>query len=110
MSKISWPYQHGWGGLGFTNPREQAESEYAVSVKMTVPLVTQIVLQAHEPPDDTVVRTLHQSLHKEKDEALQERCENVRNSLPSKTRRAADLAMEKGASSWLTVISLKDLD
>ena len=67
--------------LGFTNPRDQAELEYAMSVKMTAPLVTQIVLQAHEPPDDTVIRTLHKSVHKEKDEDLQERCENVRNSL-----------------------------
>ena len=34
----------------------------------------------------------------------------MRNSLSSKTRKAADLAMEKGASSWLTVIPLKDMD
>ena len=49
-------------------------------------------------------------MHKEKDEALQERCENVGNSLSSKTRRAADLAKEKGVSSWLTVIPRKNVD
>ena len=30
--------------------------------------------------------------------------------LPDKTQRAVDLACEKGASNWLTVISLKDMD
>ena len=60
------------GGLSFTNPRKQVESEYALSVKITAPLVTQIVLQAHEPLDNTVVRTLHESVHKEKYVALQE--------------------------------------
>ena len=48
-------------------------------------------------------------MRKEKDEALQEWRENVRNSFSSKTRKAADLAMKKGVSSWLTVIPLKDM-
>ena len=30
--------------------------------------------------------------------------------LPDKTQRAVDLACEKGASNWLTVIHLKDMD
>ena len=30
--------------------------------------------------------------------------------LPDKTQRAVDLACEKGASSWLTVIPFKDMD
>ena len=30
--------------------------------------------------------------------------------LPDKTQRAVDLAWEKGASNWLTVIPLKDMD
>ena len=30
--------------------------------------------------------------------------------LPDKTKRAVDLAREKGASNWLTVIPLKDMD
>ena len=30
--------------------------------------------------------------------------------LPDKTQRAVDLACEKGASTWLTVIPLKDID
>ena len=30
--------------------------------------------------------------------------------LPDKTQRAVDLACEKGASNWLTVIPFKDMD
>ena len=35
---------------------------------------------------------------------------DIKNSLPQKTKRAVDLATEKGASSWLTVIPIKDMD
>ena len=34
----------------------------------------------------------------------------MKNSLPTKTKRAVELAREKGSSNWLTVLSLKQLD
>ena len=34
----------------------------------------------------------------------------MRNSLPTKAKRAVELATEKGSSNWLTVIPLKELD
>ena len=34
----------------------------------------------------------------------------MKKSLPTKAKRAVELAAEKGSSSWLTVIPLKDLD
>ena len=36
--------------------------------------------------------------------------EEVKSALPDNTKRAAGLATEKGASSWLTVIPLKDMN
>ena len=36
--------------------------------------------------------------------------EQVRESLPSKTERAVELATEKGASNWLTVIPIKEMN
>ena len=36
--------------------------------------------------------------------------EQVKNSLPTKAKRAVELATEKGSSNWLTVIPLKELD
>ena len=41
---------------------------------------------------------------------LDDKFENLRNSLPEKTKRAVDLAAEKGASNWLTVIPVKEMD
>ena len=37
-------------------------------------------------------------------------CEQVRESLPSITERAVELATEKGASNWLTVIPIKEMN
>ena len=34
----------------------------------------------------------------------------MKNSLPTKAKRAFELATEKGSSNWLTVIPLKELD
>ena len=36
--------------------------------------------------------------------------EQVKNSLPTKAKRAVELATEKGSSNWLTVFPLKELD
>ena len=41
---------------------------------------------------------------------LDDKLEDLRNSLPKKTKRAIDLAAEKCASSWLTVIPVKEMD
>ena len=42
--------------------------------------------------------------------ALEKDLEEVKNALPEETKKAADYAEERGASSWLTVISIKDVD
>lgn len=39
---------------------------------------------------------------------LKRQCEQVRESLSSKTERRVELAAEKGASNWLTVIPIKE--
>ena len=98
------------GGLGITNPCHIATSEYQASTAVTEPLVEQIVAQTHELPDDHAIRTLQQCNRRDKDARLGEDLEEVKNALPEQTERAVDLAAEKGASSWLTVISIKDVD
>ena len=40
---------------------------------------------------------------------MDKRLEQVKTSLPTINKRAVELAMEKGASNWLTVIPIKDL-
>ena len=78
-----------------------------MSLQVAAPLVTQIVSQAHEPSDDTLIRSLQLTTCRERDVRLDDKLEDLRNSLPKKTKRDA---AEKGASSWLTVIPVKKMD
>ena len=50
------------------------------------------------------------STRKQKDDCLSGKLEQVKNFLPTKTKRAVELATEKGSSNYLTVISPKELD
>ena len=96
------------GGLGFTVPFVTSSSEYEASIKVTNLLVRRIVEREHQPPDASEIQTLQLSTRrKQKDDCLSERLEQVKNSLPTKAKRAVGLATEKGSSNWLTVISLK---
>ena len=66
--------------------------------------------QAHEPPDDALIRSLQLTTRRERDVRLDNKLEDLRNSLPVKSKRAVDLAPETGAPSWLTVIPVKEID
>ena len=48
------------------NPARTASQEYEASVKITGPLVCQIVKQAHEPPDEKEIKTLQASAQRKK--------------------------------------------
>ena len=58
-------------------------------------------------PEEAGEQRLVYATRKEKDDRLREELEEVKDMLPDKTQRAVDLACEKGASNWLTVIPLK---
>ena len=83
--------------MGPENPVERAGVQHAMSLQVTAPLVAQIISQAYEPPDDALIKFLQLSMGR-----LDDKFENLRNSLPEKTKRAVDLAAEKGASNWLS--------
>ena len=56
------------GGLGLENPVERrAGFEHAMSLLVTDPLVTQIVSQAHKPPDDALIRSLQLTTRRERE-------------------------------------------
>jgi len=77
---------------------------------MSAPLVDKIIAQSHETPDDAHVRKLVHAVRKKRDDDSKGKLEELKVSLPLKTQRALDLACEKGASSWLTAITLKDMN
>ena len=45
-----------FGGLGLRNPSLEARREYASSIKVTKPLVEQIVSQSHQLPEDSLIK------------------------------------------------------
>ena len=69
-----------------------------------------IVEHEHQPPDASEIQTLQLTKRKQKDDCLSERLEQVKSSLPTKAKRAVELAKEKGSSNWLIVIPLKEFD
>ena len=98
------------GGLGLINPSDSADAEYSASIRVSAPLVSKIEAQSHETPEEAEVQRLVYATRKEKDNELTEELEEVKAMLPDKTQRAVDLACEKGASNWLAVIPLKDMN
>ena len=84
------------GRFGFTDPVVTSSSEYESSIKVTNPLVRRIVEQEYHPPDASEIQTLQLSTRKQKDDCLSEKLEKVKNSLPTKAKRAVELATEEG--------------
>ena len=54
------------GGLGLGNPSLEARREYASSVKVTKPLVEQIVSQSHQLPEDSLIKLAQQEVRSER--------------------------------------------
>ena len=97
------------GGLGLGNPSLEARREYASSVKVTKPLVEQIVSQSHQLPEDSLTKLAQQEVRSERSKELEHRAERIKEMAPRKTQRALDLATEKGSLAWLIVLPLQDL-
>ena len=91
-----------------TNPCLEANFEQS-SVKVTTPLVPQIVAQSHQMPDDSFAKPLQQAVRSERAKALQDRAVYMREVAPKKIQRALNLAAENGSSVWLTVLPLREM-
>ena len=96
-------------GLGLGNPSLEARGEYASSVKVTKPLVDQIVSQSHQLPEVSLTKLAQQEVRSERLKALEHRAEGTKEMAPRKTQRALDLATEKGSPAWLTVLPHQDV-
>lgn len=97
------------GGLGLENPCNDANHEYTSSVKVTTPLVEQIVSQVHQLPGDSLIKSAQQAVKNERVKRSNEMAERLKEVVPQKTKRALDLAMEKGSSMWLTSLPIKEM-
>ena len=77
---------------------------------MSAPLVSKIIAQSHETPDDADVRGLTYSVRREKDDDIKEKLAQLKTSLPRRTRRAVDLTCEKAPLVGWTAIPLKEMN
>ena len=96
--------------MGLIKPSQTAALEYAASANNSGPFSQRIKSRAHEPPDESEVHAMQREMSQVKNQYLKEKLDEVKGSISGKTLRAVDLATQKGASSWLTVLPVRDMN
>ena len=96
-----------YGGLNIVNPVEEVSLQLDASRKITVPLKKMIIelSDSYRKPDLCEVKA---KLRQQKANHNASKAKIIRESLPATKQRTMDLLNEKGASSWLTVLPLKE--
>ncbi|KAK3745771.1 hypothetical protein QZH41_004926 [Actinostola sp. cb2023] len=84
------------GGLGFTNPCQEAKQEYTASVNVTTPLVENIISQTNELPDESHTRSLQQTVRREKENTLKDRVDHIKKDSTPKDIKSFRLGYRKG--------------
>ena len=98
------------GGLGIINPIKSSKAEFHASTMISVPLATLITAQCSGYTYECITA---QVLAKKETKNLRrnrekEAASSMRETVPEPLKRAMDLAQEKGASSWLTSLPIKE--
>ena len=98
------------GGMGLLNPTSISQQEYNSSQEVTAPLVNCLINQL---PEYTAEISIQQHLrkrdiHRRKRQITTNAAADLRANLPPHLKFAMDLAQEKGASSWLNAVPIKE--
>ena len=72
------------GGMGLTNPSQEAASEYVASANISGPLAQRIKSQVHEPPDETEIHGVQREMCLVKNRYLKEKLDQVKGSVSGK--------------------------
>ena len=97
------------GGLGLINPATNSSDAFTASERITAPLAALIISQCFSQiPDCTQVQKIKREIKESKREMTEARERNIVSHLNPQQQRLMELAMEKGSSSWLTVLPLKE--
>ena len=97
------------GGMGITNPVSTSHRNFEASMRLTSPLAATIATQDQDRlVDISAVLEAKASIRRSNLEYQAIQAESVHGHLSLQLKRHVDLAMEKGASSWLSVLSLDD--
>ena len=98
------------GGLGIPDVIATANLDYHNSVRVTSSLTKLIESNQSSYDDETrnAQYEMKDQIRKEKQQALAEKETSLNEQLPDNLKRAITLSMEKGASSWLTTLPLRE--
>ena len=84
------------GSLGLGNPAIEARREYSPSVKVTKPLVEQIVSQSHQLPEDSLTKLAQQEVRSERLKELEHRAERIKGDGTKKDSASTRTGVRKG--------------
>ena len=105
---LALPTRH--GGLGIVNPTKIARNQYNASCKITAPMVSLLCNKDLEYSDSTGIeqKQIKDTIHKCNRTMIYDHARQVVKTLPQFQQLAIEQASEKGASSWLTTIPIKE--
>jgi len=98
------------GGVDLYNPKELAQEEYRNSRSATGPLVRAISEQKRGRMHEHLAEAanIRNDLKVQKRKHQKERADIMRDQASNNMKLAVDLAKEKGASSWLSVLPIEE--
>ena len=104
----SLPIRH--GGLGIPNLSETSEMQFQNSKAITLPLVTVMILQHDQMPDETIpeMNEIKKQKTQERENYLVEKAKNITEGQPLNTAKAGEESKMPGASSWLSALPLEE--
>ena len=98
------------GGIGVTLPSTNSSDNFKASLEVTAPLRLLIESGINSYSYETLAdqTTTKTEVRRKRREEANLEADNLKNDLPAPIQRAMDLAREKGSSSWLTALPLKE--
>ena len=97
------------GGLGINDPTTSAYTEYVTSTQISAPLVALIIAQENNYSiDQRELRKIKADTRALKHKKHEERAKELKKTFKPPLQRAVDQAMEKGASTWLSVLPIEE--
>ena len=106
---LALPYRY--GGLALRNPVTTADEEFQASSMITAELTNAIVNQEDDVSsiNNMAVQQAKNSFRTNKEETMKRNFESICKLLPTDQSKYLRSATEKGASSWLAVLPLRNL-
>ena len=97
------------GGLDLINPATLSLHSFQASALLTDPLVDLIQSQeTYQTVDPELISGIKKNIRKHNRLGYIQQADRVQNNLTPELKRCAQLAKEKGASSWLSVLPLEE--